>query len=74
LLLHVKGDFTGYLIYDLPFGRGKQFGANMNRAADAAVGGWKLSLMPTFRGGFLSRLAQMTTTPGPTPSKTGRIA
>jgi hypothetical protein len=49
---NVKGDFTGYLIYDLPFGRGKQFGANMNRAADAAVGGWKLSLMPTFRGGF----------------------
>ncbi len=49
---NVKGDFTGYVIYDLPFGRGKQFGTNMNRAADAVVGGWKLNVMPTFRGGF----------------------
>ncbi len=49
---NVKGDFTGYVIYDLPFGRGKQIGANMNKVADSVVGGWKLSVMPTFRGGF----------------------
>jgi hypothetical protein len=49
---NVKGDFTGYVIYDLPFGRGKQFGTNMNKAADAVVGGWKVSALPTFRGGF----------------------
>lgn len=49
---NVKGDFTGYVIYDLPFGRGKQFGTNMNKVADAVVGGWKLSVIPTFRGGF----------------------
>lgn len=49
---NVKGDFTGYLIYDLPFGRGRAFGANMNRAADALAGGWRLSVIPTFRGGF----------------------
>jgi len=49
---NVKGDFTGYLMYDLPFGRGRQFGAGMNKAADAVVGGWKLSVIPTFRGGF----------------------
>lgn len=49
---NVKGDFTGYLIYDLPFGRGRQFGANMNKVADAVAGGWKLSVIPTFRGGF----------------------
>ena len=49
---NVKGVFTGYVIYDLPFGRGRQFGADMNRAADALVGGWKLSVIPTFRGGF----------------------
>jgi hypothetical protein len=49
---NVKGDFTGYVIYDLPFGRGKQFGTNMNRVADAVVGGWKLNVIPTFRGGF----------------------
>jgi hypothetical protein len=49
---NVKGDFTGYAIYDLPFGRGKRFGAHMNKAADAVAGGWKLNVIPTFRGGF----------------------
>jgi len=49
---NVKGDFTGYLTYALPFGRGKQIGSTMNKAADAVVGGWNLSVMPTFRGGF----------------------
>jgi hypothetical protein len=29
--------------YDLPFGRGKMFGANWNRVVDEALGGWKLS-------------------------------
>jgi hypothetical protein len=29
--------------YDLPFGRGKRFGANWNRAIDSAIGGWRLS-------------------------------
>jgi hypothetical protein len=31
------------MLYDLPFGRGKQFGSNMNRFADLAVGGWRLA-------------------------------
>jgi len=30
-------------IYDLPFGRGRQFMANANRLVDAALGGWKVS-------------------------------
>ena len=30
-------------IYDLPVGRGKQFGSGMSRFADLAVGGWQLS-------------------------------
>ncbi len=30
-------------VYDLPFGRGREFGSNMSRIADAAVGGWRLS-------------------------------
>ncbi len=34
------GTFAG--IWDLPFGRGRQFGTNMNRALDEAVGGWEL--------------------------------
>lgn len=30
-------------VYDLPFGRGRHFGTNMSRAADAFVGGWRWS-------------------------------
>jgi hypothetical protein len=30
-------------IYELPFGRGRQFMANANRAVDYALGGWKVS-------------------------------
>lgn len=29
-------------LWTLPFGRGKQFGANMNRGLDEVVGGWEL--------------------------------
>ena len=46
----------------------------MNKAADAVVGGWRLSVIPTFRGGFPLTLSSNTTTPAPTPSRIGRIA
>ena len=42
--------FAGY--YDLPFGRGRQFGANMNRVLDEAVGGWKLGTVASLHSGF----------------------
>lgn len=48
-------------IYELPVGRGRQFGNHMNRFADAFIGGWQLSsiflwqsgpfLTPYFSGG-----------------------
>ena len=34
---------TGSGIYELPFGRGRTFGSQMNRFADFFVGGWQLS-------------------------------
>jgi Carboxypeptidase regulatory-like domain/TonB dependent receptor len=42
--------FSGY--YDLPFGRGKQFGGNMNRIVDEAVGGWKLAAIASLHTGL----------------------
>lgn len=39
-------------VYDLPFGRGRQFGASMNRFVDEAVGGWKVSTTMSFHTGF----------------------
>jgi hypothetical protein len=34
---------NAYFIYQLPFGRNRRFGAHMNRALDAFVGGWEVS-------------------------------
>ena len=42
-------------IYELPVGRGKHFGNNMNRFADLAVGGWQLSnILLLQSGSFLT--------------------
>jgi hypothetical protein len=38
-------------IYELPFGRGKQFLGNANRAMDLAVGGWEFSGIYSFLSG-----------------------
>src|ERR1035437_4101636 len=39
------------LLYDLPFGRGKQFGGNIPRTADLIVGGWRFSSILTLQTG-----------------------
>lgn len=39
-------------IYDLPVGRGRTFGNDMGRAADALLGGWQLSSIISWRSGL----------------------
>jgi len=38
--------------YDIPFGRGRRYGANMNRFVDAVLGGWNISGITTYYSGF----------------------
>ncbi len=38
-----RQNLSGTLVYQLPFGRQKKFGANWNRLTDEALGGWELS-------------------------------
>jgi hypothetical protein len=38
-------------LYDLPVGRGKQFGGSMSRVADLVAGGWRLSSILTMQTG-----------------------
>ena len=38
-------------IYDLPFGRSRRFGANMNKVLDAFVGDWKVSGVQHYQSG-----------------------
>ncbi len=44
--------FNAYVLYNLPFGRGKAYGANVSKAVDELIGGWNLSLDDTMRSGF----------------------
>ena len=43
---------SGYYIYDLPFGRGRQFGSTMPGWANQVVGGWQLSGTVDWHSGF----------------------
>ena len=45
-------NLTSYVLYQLPFGKGKKFGSNMNKAANAVVGGWEVSGILTLHTGF----------------------
>ncbi|MGB8064304.1 MAG: TonB-dependent receptor [Candidatus Sulfotelmatobacter sp.] len=49
---NVTNNFNGYVVYELPFGRGKMFGNGMNAIEDGVVGGWRLSSGFVFHTGF----------------------
>jgi hypothetical protein len=42
---------VGSFVYQLPFGRNRAIGKNMNRLLDAAIGGWELSSIITIQSG-----------------------
>jgi hypothetical protein len=42
---------SGNFIYELPFGRGKTFGASAPYWANEAIGGWKISGLPSYHSG-----------------------
>jgi hypothetical protein len=44
--------FNGYLVYDLPFGKGKLFGGSANDVLNAVIGGWTLGSDFTLHTGF----------------------
>jgi hypothetical protein len=44
--------FNGYVVYDLPFGHGRHFGNDVNKAVDVVAGGWRVSSDFTFHTGF----------------------
>lgn len=42
---------TSYVTYQLPFGRGKQFGHDMNSALNAVIGNWEIGGIVTLHSG-----------------------
>jgi carboxypeptidase family protein len=47
----VRHRFTFSNVWDLPFGRNRRWGSDMNRGLDAAVGGWQLNNIVTWQSG-----------------------
>jgi len=47
-----KHVLSAYAVYDLPFGRGKQFGHDMPGAVNAVVGNWAINPIVSWHGGF----------------------
>ena len=48
----VKLNNVTSVVYQLPFGKGRQFGANMNPVVDAFVGGWEITSLNTAHTGM----------------------
>ena len=47
----IRHNFTTGFNYDIPFGRGKQYGANLNKVVQMALGNWQLNGIASFRTG-----------------------
>jgi len=50
--INLNNSFTGSVIYDLPFGKGRQFGESWNDLTNAALGNWQLTLIERVSSGF----------------------
>jgi hypothetical protein len=50
--INLDNSFTASVIYDLPFGRGKQFGTNWNAATNTILGNWQVTLIERISSGF----------------------
>ncbi|MGB6687125.1 MAG: carboxypeptidase-like regulatory domain-containing protein [Terracidiphilus sp.] len=50
--INLDNSFTGSVIYDLPFGRGKQFGSGWNDVTNAILGNFQLTLIERISSGF----------------------
>ena len=44
--------------YELPFGKGKAFASNINKAADYIIGGWVINTVSVFQSGFPLEIVQ----------------
>jgi hypothetical protein len=62
--INLDNSFTGSVIYDLPFGHGKQFGSDWNGLTNTALGGFQLTLIERASSGFPVPLIDSDNTSG----------
>jgi len=48
----VKNRFVVGLTYELPIGKGKQFGSSIGGVGDKLIGGWQIEALPSFQSGL----------------------
>jgi hypothetical protein len=48
----ITHNLSAIAVYELPYGRGRAFGANINRAVDLVLGGWSVSSTVVAYSGF----------------------
>jgi len=66
--IHLAHSFTSSIIYDLPFGRGKQFGHDWNGAVNSLLGNWQLTVIEKITSGFGVPLVDSTNQSGQFPA------
>jgi hypothetical protein len=69
--INLDNSFTGSVIYDLPFGRGKQFGGDWNPVTNAILGNFQVTLIQRISSGFPVPLIDSINTSGTTFSSGG---
>jgi hypothetical protein len=50
--IDLKHNLSASFIYDLPFGKGKQYGSNWGSATNAALGNWEVDVIEKITSGF----------------------
>jgi len=64
-----KHALSSYVIYEIPFGRGKRFGHDVNGVVNAIAGGWSIDPIISLRTGFPLALYNFTNDPSNTNSR-----
>ena len=50
--IQLNHNFTASMIYDLPFGKGKQFGSSWSGPVNTVLGGWEVDVIEKITSGF----------------------
>jgi hypothetical protein len=61
---NIASIFNGYVVYELPFGHGRQFGNDSNGIVNAIAGGWRVSSSFIFHTGFAQTIFASSDTSG----------
>ena len=60
----VTNVFNGYLTYELPFGRNRAYGKDVNKFVNAVLGDWQVNTVYTVHGGFPISMLMWAGDPG----------